>query len=66
MKPFVYPEGVNVVAFGNHGCDYPIQKRMPPGCYYITEAECGMVSYSGTPQRSKFAELFKKKRSTFK
>jgi hypothetical protein len=60
MKPFVYPEGVNVVAFGCHGCDYPIKKRMPPGSYYITEAECGMGSYSGTPQRTKFAELFKK------
>jgi hypothetical protein len=59
MKRFVYPEGVNVISFGGHGCDYPIKKRMPPGSFYITEAECGRITYGGTPQKSKFAELFK-------
>ena len=50
-------ESESIFYMGGHGCDTADTLPVPPGCVYVTIAECGMQAFTDKT-RKKFIEMF--------
>jgi len=56
-KMFKSTKSESIFYMGGHGCDTADTLPVPPGCVYVTIAECGNVSYINKNYK-KFIEMF--------